>query len=77
MSLESTTPQPLFIGVEEASKRLGLTPSTTRAAILAGDIPSKKFSGQYKIPTAFLRQMEAGDVGQFQRARRSPRRSAE
>lgn len=68
MTVEATT-QPLFVDVAVAAEMLGLTRASTYNAVKSGDIPAKKFAGMYKIPTSFLKQMAAGEIGECQPAR--------
>jgi DNA-binding transcriptional ArsR family regulator len=45
---------PALISVEEASKRLQMSPATVRRQLAAGDLPGLRIAGRWKLDVAAL-----------------------
>ena len=78
MSIEaSNKPEPLFYNLGDVADMIGLGRSATYSAVREGHIPTVRFGGQLKVPTKWVRAMQAGELATAQadprRKRHSPR----
>ena len=55
--LRSVQPEPLTVSIEEAAKRLSVSPSTVRRLIVGHKLLTVRIGGRVMVPMAELRRM--------------------